>query len=38
VPALDEYLRRLADQPRRRGISSVCLLTDSAQPERILGY
>jgi GNAT superfamily N-acetyltransferase len=38
VPALDEYLRRLADQHRRRGISSVYVLTDSAQPQRILGY
>ncbi len=38
VPALDEYLHRLAEQHRRRGISSVYVLTDSAQPERILGY
>jgi GNAT superfamily N-acetyltransferase len=38
VPALDEYLHRFAEQHRRRGISSVFVLTDSAQPERILGY
>ena len=38
VPALDEYLRRFADQHRRRGISSVYVLTEPAQPERILGY
>jgi GNAT superfamily N-acetyltransferase len=38
VLALDEYLRRFADQHRRRGISSVYVFTESAQPERILGY
>ncbi len=38
VPALDEYLHRLAEQHRRRGISSVYVLAESAQPERILGY
>jgi GNAT superfamily N-acetyltransferase len=38
VPALDEYLHRFAEQHRRRGISSVFVLTDSAQHERILGY
>ena len=38
VPALDEYLDRFAEQHRRRSISSVYVLTDSAQPERILGY
>ena len=38
VPVLDEYLRRFAEQHRRRGISSVYVLTDSAQPARILGY
>jgi GNAT superfamily N-acetyltransferase len=38
VPVLDEYLHRFAEQHRRRGISSVYVLTDSAQPERILGY
>jgi predicted GNAT family N-acyltransferase len=38
VPALDEYLHRFAEQHRRRGISSVYVLTEPAQPERILGY
>ena len=38
VPALNEYLARFAEQHRRRGISSVYVLTDSAQPEFILGY
>ena len=38
VPALDEYLHRFAEQHRRRGISSIYVLTESAQPERILGY
>jgi GNAT superfamily N-acetyltransferase len=38
VPALDEYLHRLAEKHRRRGISSVYVLTDSARPERILGF
>lgn len=38
VSALDEYLHRFAEQHRRRGISSVFVLTDSAQPEHILGY
>lgn len=38
VPALNEYLHRFAEQHRRRGISSVYVLTESAQPERILGY
>jgi predicted GNAT family N-acyltransferase len=38
VPALDEYLQRFAHQHRQRGISSIYVLTDSAQPEHILGY
>ena len=38
VPALDEYLDRFAEQHRRRGISSVYVLSDPARPERILGY
>ena len=38
VPALDEYLQRFAQQHRQRGISSIYVLTDSAQPEHILGY
>jgi predicted GNAT family N-acyltransferase len=38
VPALDEYLHRFAEQHRRRGISSVYVLAESARSERILGY
>lgn len=38
VPALDDYIRRFAEQHRRHGISSVYVLTDSAQPELVLGY
>lgn len=38
VPALEDYIRRFADQHRRRGISSVFVLADSARPEHILGY
>jgi predicted GNAT family N-acyltransferase len=38
IPALNEYLHRFAEQHRRRGISSIYVLTQSAQPERILGY
>lgn len=38
IPALDEYIRRFAEQHRRRGISSVYVVTDSAEPGRILGY
>lgn len=38
MPALDEYIRRLAEQHKRRGISSVYVLVDSAAPEFILGF
>ena len=38
VPALDEYIGRIAERHHRSGISSVYVLTDSAQPELILGY
>ncbi len=38
VPELDDYIRRFAEQHRRCGISSVYVLTDSAQREFILGY
>ena len=38
VPALDDYIRRFAEQHRRRGINSVYVLVDSARPEFILGY
>ena len=38
VDALNDYLQRYADQHRRRGVSSVFVLTDSEHPARILGY
>ena len=38
VAALDDYIARFAEQHRRRGISSVYVLTDAAQPKFILGY
>lgn len=38
VPALDDYIRRFAEQHRRRGISSIFVLAESARPEHILGY
>lgn len=38
VPALNDYLQRYADQHRRRGISSVFVLTHPDAPARILGY
>lgn len=38
VAVLDEYLRRYAEQHRRRGITSVYVLADSARPDFILGY
>ena len=38
VPELDDYLHRFASQHRRKGISTVFVLTDSAAPHFILGY
>ncbi len=38
VPALNDYLQRFADQHRRRGMTSVFVLTDTDAPARILGY
>ena len=38
VPELDDYLQRFATQHRRKGISTVFVLTDSAAPRFILGY
>lgn len=38
VPDLNEYLQRLADQHRRKGISAVYVLVDSEAPSTILGY
>ena len=38
VPELDEYLQRYATQHRRRGISTVFVLVDSAVANEVLGY
>lgn len=38
VAQLDEYLRRYADQHRRRGIRAAYVLVESSAPELILGY
>lgn len=38
VPALDEYLRRFAQQHRTKGVSAVYVLVDSEAPSLILGY
>jgi GNAT superfamily N-acetyltransferase len=38
VPELDEYLHRFATQHRRRGVSNVYVLVDSATPRLILGF
>ena len=38
VPELDEYLQRFATQHRRKGVSTVFVLVDSAAPRVILGY
>ena len=38
VPALDDYLQRLAAQHRRKGVSTVHVLVDAAAPRLILGY
>jgi len=35
---LNEYLQRLAEQHRRKGLTSVYVLVDSAAPRTILGY
>ncbi|WP_024867942.1 GNAT family N-acetyltransferase [Pseudoxanthomonas suwonensis] len=38
VPALDDYLQRLAGQHQREGIATTHVLADDAAPNRILGY
>jgi GNAT superfamily N-acetyltransferase len=38
VQALNEYLRQLADQHRRKRITNVYVLADSAAPSTIVGY
>ena len=37
-PALDEFLRKYASQQRSRGVTSVFVLVDDAQPSKILGF
>jgi GNAT superfamily N-acetyltransferase len=38
VPELNDYLQRLADQHRRKGIATTFVLVDSDLPSEILGY
>lgn len=38
VAALNDYLARLADQHRRKGVSAVYVLVEDAAPSEILGY
>ena len=38
VPELDEYLYRFATQHRRKGVSNVYVLVDTATPSLVLGY
>ena len=37
-PALDEYLRKYAVQQSAKGVSSIFVLVDSAEPRTILGF
>jgi len=37
-PALDEFLRKYASQQRSRGVTSVFVVVDDAQPSKILGF
>ena len=37
-PALDEFLRKYASQQCSRGVTSVFVLVDDAQPSKILGF
>lgn len=38
VPALDDYLHRFAAPQRRKGVSTVFVLTQASAPSLILGY
>lgn len=38
VPELNEYLRSFAHQHRRKGVSAVYVLVDSASPAVVLGF
>jgi GNAT superfamily N-acetyltransferase len=38
VAALDEYLKRIASQHRKRNIAAIRVLVDLAKPETVIGY
>ena len=38
VPALNDYLRKFANQHRRRGVSQTYVLVDDRAPTQVLGY
>ena len=38
IPELNDYLQRLADQHRRKGINTTFVLADSTGPSVVLGY
>lgn len=38
VPELNDYLKRLAEQHRRKGVSTPFVLVDTDAPQEILGY
>ncbi len=38
VPKLNDYLKRLAEQHRRKGVSTPFVLVDTDAPNEILGY
>jgi len=38
VSALDEYLRRFAQQHKKKGVSAIYVLVESETPSMILGY
>ena len=38
VPELNDYLKRLAEQHRRKGVSTPFVLVDTDSPSEILGY
>jgi GNAT superfamily N-acetyltransferase len=38
VPELNDYLKRLAEQHRRKGVSTPFVLVDTDAPSEILGY
>ena len=38
VPVLNDFLKRFADQHRRKGVSTAFVLVDTDAPTKILGY